>query len=104
VGHARAAGDRVVRVLELSRLCHLRWSTPRLVAPPPRPNEARTSVTLLGSTCCEDDVIGDAIIPPEHLAALDVGHRVLLTGVTGYAAGWNRSFAGVPAARIVTVA
>lgn len=101
---ARRAGDRELRVLELSRLCHLRWSTPRLVAPPPRPNHARAAITLLGATCCEDDVIGDALVPPEHLPALDVGARVLLSGVTGYAVGWNRAFAGVPAAQVVTVA
>ncbi len=116
---ARRAGERELRVLELSRLCHLRWSTPRLVAPPPRPpggrrggagetgarpNHARVAVTLLGATCCEDDVIGDAVVPPEHLAALDVGARVVLSGVTGYAVGWNRAFAGVPAAQVVTVA
>jgi diaminopimelate decarboxylase len=98
---------RAVRVLELSRLCHLRWSTPRLVAPPPRgarAGESRVAVTLLGATCCEDDLIGDALVPPDHLAALAVGQRVLLAGVSGYAAGWNRAFAGVPAARIVTVA
>ena len=101
---ARRADDREVRVLELSRLCHLRWSTPRLVAPPPRARADRVAVTLLGATCCEDDVIGDALVPPEHLPALDVGARVVLAGVSGYAAAWNRAFAGVPAARIVTVA
>ena len=69
-----------------------------------RPNHARVAVTLLGATCCEDDVIGDAVVPPEHLAALDVGARVVLSGVTGYAVGWNRAFAGVPAAQVVTVA
>jgi diaminopimelate decarboxylase len=103
VGHVLAAREHT-RVLDLSRLCHLRWSTPRLVAPPPKANEPRVAVTLLGATCCEDDVIGDALVPPEHLPALAVGARVILAGVTGYAAGWNRAFAGVPAARVVTVA
>ncbi|HUQ07152.1 MAG TPA: hypothetical protein VM261_31895 [Kofleriaceae bacterium] len=105
-GRILAARDlpREVRVLELSRLCHLRWSTPKLVAPPPRAGEPRVAVTLLGATCCEDDLIGDARVPPEFLAQLEPGARVLLAGVTGYAAGWNRAFAGVPAARIVTVA
>lgn len=101
---ARERDGRQVRVLALSRLCHLRWSTPKLVAPPPRPGEPRTAVTLLGATCCEDDVIADALVPPDHLAALEVGARVVLAGVTGYAAGWNRAFAGVPAAHVITVA
>jgi diaminopimelate decarboxylase len=103
VGRVLAAREHA-RVLDLSRLCHLRWSTPRLVAPPPKPNEPRVRLTLLGATCCEDDVIGDALVPPEHLPALAVGARVILAGVTGYAAGWNRAFAGVPAAQVVTVA
>ncbi len=101
---AREVGGRPARVLELSRLCHLRWSTPRLVAPPPRPGESRATVVLLGATCCEDDVIGDARVPPEHVGALAVGARVIVAGVSGYAVGWNRAFAGVPAARVVTVA
>lgn len=100
---ARDDGTRAIRVLELSRLCHLRWSTPRLVAPPPKPGEPRVAVTLLGATCCEDDTIADALIPPEHLPALDVGGRVIFAGINGYAAGWNRAFAGVPAARVLTV-
>jgi diaminopimelate decarboxylase len=104
VGRANDSRSRTTRVLDLSRLCHLRWSTPRLVAPPPKPNEPRVAVTLLGATCCEDDVIGDALVPPEHLPSLAIGSRVILAGVTGYAAGWNRAFAGVPAARVLTVA
>jgi diaminopimelate decarboxylase len=95
--------ERAVRVVELSRLCHLRWSTPRLVAPPPRAGEPRVAVMLLGATCCEDDLIGDALVPPEFLAQLEPGARALFAGVSGYAAGWNRAFAGVPAARVIIV-
>src|SRR5215831_17836246 len=36
VAAARALDDRELRVLDLSRSCHLRWSQPELVAPPPR--------------------------------------------------------------------
>lgn len=97
---ARAIAGREVRVLSLSRLCHLRWSSPRLVAPPPRPGQA-VAVTLLGATCSEDDVIADAKVPAEALPAL--GERVTLADVTGYAAAWNRAFAGVPAARVLVV-
>lgn len=97
---ARTIADRAVRVLSLSRLCHLRWSSPRLVAPPPMPGQA-TALTLLGATCCEDDVIADARVAPDDVPAL--GARVVLAAVSGYAAAWNRGFAGVPAARILVV-
>jgi ornithine decarboxylase len=95
---SRAIGGRETRTLSLSRLCHLRWSSPRLVSPPPRAGEG-VPLTLLGATCCEDDVIADALVPADAVPA--VRDRVVLSAVSGYAAAWNRSFAGVPAARIV---
>ena len=97
---ARTIAGRAVRVLSLSRLCHLRWSSPRLVAPPPRAGHG-TALSLLGATCCEDDVIADAQVPPDAVPA--VGDRVVLAAVSGYAAAWNRGFAGVPAARVLVV-
>lgn len=99
----RMVGERMACVLELSRLAHLRWCTPRLVAPPPRAGAPRLGVELWGASCCEDDRIDDAWVPVEHAGALAVGEQVVLAGVTGYAAAWNRGFAGVPAARVITV-
>jgi diaminopimelate decarboxylase len=93
----RDVGDRVVSVVELSRVCHLRWSQPELVTPPPRA-EARDKIVLLGPTCYEEDVIGEWIVEREHVAK-----RVVLRNVTGYALAWNTSFAGVPAATVVTI-
>ncbi|HVV88275.1 MAG TPA: hypothetical protein VHE35_34775, partial [Kofleriaceae bacterium] len=97
---ARTVAGREVRVLSLSRLCHLRWSSPRLVAPPPPPGGG-AAVSLLGATCCEDDVIADARVPADAVPA--IGDRVVLAAVSGYAAAWNRAFAGIPAARVVLV-
>ncbi|MBK9036996.1 MAG: hypothetical protein IPL61_38055 [Myxococcales bacterium] len=88
------------RVLTLSRLCHLRWSTPRLCAPPPPPGAGRRLV-LVGATCCEDDVIGDAVVPAD--LALAEGELAIVAGVSGYAAAWNHGFAGVPAATVRAV-
>lgn len=95
---ARTIGGRAARVLSLSRLCHLRWSSPRMVARPPRAGEA-VALTLLGATCCEDDVIADARVPAHELPA--VGARVVLAAVSGYAVAWNRGFAGIPPAQVV---
>ena len=96
----RTAAGHDARVLALSRLCHLRWSTPVLCAPPPRGDDRR-ALLLLGATCCEDDVIGDAIVP--RGCALPEGALAIVAGVSGYAIAWNRGFAGVPAARVILV-
>jgi diaminopimelate decarboxylase len=92
---SRDVGDRVLRVTELSRICHLRWSQVELIARAPRPGEGR-KVQLVGPTCYEDDVIGEWIVEPEHVAT-----RVVLGNVSGYALAWNTTFGGVPAADVV---
>ena len=92
---ARDAGDRLLCVTELSRNCHLRWSQVELVAKAPRPGEGR-KVQIVGATCYEDDVIGEWIVEPAHVA-----ERIVLRNVSGYALAWNTSFGGVPAADVV---
>ena len=99
---ARTVDGQPVPVLALSRLCHLRWSTPRLCAPPPTAAD-RQRLVLVGATCCEDDVLGDAVVPAAVAAALGEGALAIVAGVSGYAAAWNRGFAGVPAASVITV-
>jgi len=91
----RELGDRTLRVVELSRICHLRWSQVELVARVPRPGEGR-KVQLVGPTCYEDDTIGEWIVEP-----VEVAERIVLRNVNGYALAWNTSFGGVPAADVV---
>jgi diaminopimelate decarboxylase len=92
---SRDAGDRVLRITELSRICHLRWSQVELVARAPRPGQGR-KLQLVGPTCYEDDVIGEWIVEPDQLT-----ERIVLGNVSGYALAWNTSFGGVPAANVV---
>nr|HEX4314897.1 hypothetical protein [Kofleriaceae bacterium] len=93
-----AAGDaRPLRVLDLSRACHLRWSQPQLVAPAPAPGTGR-AIAWVGPTCYEDDLVGEFVADP---ARFPVGARVVLANITGYALAWNHAFAGVPAATVV---
>jgi diaminopimelate decarboxylase len=92
---SRELADRVLSVVELSRICHLRWSQVELVARAPRPGEGR-KVQLVGPTCYEDDMIGEWIVEPAQLA-----DRVVLRNVSGYALAWNTSFGGVPAADVI---
>jgi ornithine decarboxylase len=99
IAAARTLDDRELRVLELSRSCHLRWSQPELVAPPPRTGAGRPTL-FVGPTCYEDDAIGEWTVEPPRFAA---GRRAVFRNVTGYAVAWNAGFAGVPPAEIVLV-
>ena len=94
---ARALDDRDLRILDLSRICHLRWSQPSLVEPAPRPGHARKLV-LAGPTCYEDDLLGEWQVDDARVYAPST--PVLLRDITGYAVAWNSGFAGVPAATV----
>jgi ornithine decarboxylase len=93
---ARELDDRALRVLDLSRSCHLRWSQVELVGNAPRPGSGR-DVVLAGPTCFEDDVIGEWRTEED----LPVGARAIVRHVTGYAVAWNTGFHGVPPADVV---
>jgi diaminopimelate decarboxylase len=96
---ARSLRDRELRVVELSRVCHLRWSQVELVARAPHPGRGR-DVLVVGPTCFEDDVIGEWAIDPAELA---IGAHATVRNVTGYALAWNTGFGGVPPADVVLV-
>jgi len=121
VGHVRVAREiagRSVRVLDLSRACHLRWQRVRPVAGwlpdgsgwaplsggiPPAPGEVH-KVLFTGPTCYEEDVIGEWKLGPDRAGRLwPEGARLALAGVDGYALAWNSGFGGVPAAAVVLV-
>jgi diaminopimelate decarboxylase len=91
----RELADRVLQIVELSRICHLRWSQVDLVCRAPHPGAGR-KVQLVGPTCYEEDVIGEWTVDPTHVA-----DRIVLRDVSGYALAWNTSFGGVPAADVV---
>jgi diaminopimelate decarboxylase len=57
-------------------------------------------VLFVGPTCYEEDVVGEWTVDPSQWPA---GARVVLRDVTGYAAGWNTGFGGVPPADVVMV-
>jgi len=99
IAASRELDDRELRVLELSRSCHLRWSQPELVAPPPRTGAGR-AVLFVGPTCYEDDVLGEWIVEPARFLA---GGLAVLRHVTGYAVAWNTGFGGVAPADVVIV-
>jgi len=99
VAAARALDDRELRILDLSRCCHLRWSQPELVAPPPRTAAGRR-VLFVGPTCYEDDVLGEWTTEPDRYPAAG---RVVLRHITGYAVAWNTGFAGIAPADVLLV-
>ncbi|HSN30128.1 MAG TPA: hypothetical protein VLT45_27765 [Kofleriaceae bacterium] len=94
---ARDLGDRELRVCDLSRAAHLRWSQPELVGYPPHAGAGR-SVLFAGPTCYEEDVLGEWTVDPSHFPP---EQRVVLRDVTGYAVSWNTGFGGVPPADVV---
>ena len=94
---ARTLDDRALCVLALSRICHLRWSQPQLVTPPPHTGAGRPTL-FVGPTCYEDDVLGEWIVEPARFQA---GAMAILRNVTGYALAWNTGFGGVAPADIV---
>ncbi|MDX2088913.1 MAG: hypothetical protein SFX73_13735 [Kofleriaceae bacterium] len=94
---ARGLRDRRLCVVDLSRLCHLRWSQIELVGAAPH---AGTGVGMLvgGPTCSEEDVLGEWTVRPDVLGS---GERVVFRHVTGYAVAWNTGFGGVSPADVV---
>jgi len=94
---AREIDGRPLRVVELSRVCHLRWSHVELVGTPPHPGAGVTTL-VVGPTCFEEDVLGEWVVEPARLA---VGTRLVVRHVTGYAVAWNTGFGGVPPADVV---
>jgi len=52
----RSAGDRDLAVLELSRICHLRWSSIDLISRAPHPGRGRKTL-VVGPTCFEEDAL-----------------------------------------------
>lgn len=88
---ARTLDDRELRVLDLSRACHLRWSQPALVDGAPRPGHGR-KILFAGPTCYEDDVLGEWIVDDRR--DYRPGEAAVLRNITGYALAWNTGFAG----------
>lgn len=97
---ARELDDRLLRVVDLSRTCHLRWSAVELCGAAPHAGDGRSTL-FVGPTCFEDDVLGDWIVDPADFGG---GARVVVRNVSGYALAWNSGFGGVPPADVVVVA
>ncbi len=98
-GHVTAArelDDRPLRVVDLSRLCHLRWSHVELIGRSPQ--HAARPTLFVGPTCFEDDSLGEWTVEPPP-----VGARVAVRNVSGYAVAWNTGFGGIPPADVVLI-
>ena len=93
---ARELEDRPLRVVDLSRLCHLRWSHVELIGRSPQ--HAARPTLFVGPTCFEDDSLGEWTVEPPP-----VGARVAVRNVSGYAVAWNTGFGGVPPADVMLI-
>jgi diaminopimelate decarboxylase len=92
-----------VRVVDLSRVGHLKWSNSAPRVPLPVVNHSRSILEIVGPTCYEDDLFLRQCLEETQDAdtLLPVGSLVLLEGVTGYSSAWNHSFNGLPQAQVV---
>lgn len=93
----RELADRRLCVVDLSRLCHLRWSQVELVGAAPHAGTG-VGVLVVGPTCSEEDVLGEWTVRPDMLGR---GDRVVFRYVSGYAVAWNVGFGGVSPADVV---
>ena len=89
-------------VLDISRECHLRWSTPRLLVPPAN-GASRRRILFVGPTCYEADVIGSFQVPEAANGTFPVrrGDRLIFSCVSSYSASWNTGFNGIAPAQVV---
>jgi cysteine synthase A len=106
---ARSEREREIRILGLSRACHLKWTSPLLLNAlgarvgneTPVEKSAGPRIEIVGPTCFEDDRFCETIIPAEGAQeVLPVGALVVFGSITGYAAEWNASFNGIPPAEV----
>ncbi len=101
--------SKFVRVVStLSKECHLRWMEERFKVRFHNFTDTEKSTSelekksrryrLIGPTCTEIDHLGEfelGMNPPSR------GDIISLSGINGYCVAWNRSFNGVPEAKVI---
>jgi diaminopimelate decarboxylase len=111
---ARTVGSTRIRLLNLSRACHVRWAHPRLLNVVPAPEGALPKLKkassgaprllCVGPTCYEDDTFPEVLVGEaaegNGRTLLPEGDTVVFGGITGYSCAWNSSFNGIPPAEV----
>lgn len=86
--------------LNLSQECHLRWGRPVLCEiPVATKKKMKTHFLFAGPSSLESDKILQIEIL-QGILSLQVGDPVIFGHIAGYCVAWNRSFNGIPAAKI----
>lgn len=100
---ARSVPGREIRVLDISRVGHMKWSNSAPRVDVPVANGGSTRLELVGPTCYEDDCFLRVPLAAgsDARSLLPEGERIVFEGVTGYSAAWNHSFNGLPEAAVV---
>ena len=96
-----ALGCRIIT--DISRECHLRWSSPTLRWAPPKSEPGITErVHLVGPTCYEADMIGSFTVRrTSEGRELAPGACLVLANISSYAAAWNSAFNGIAKAEVI---
>lgn len=96
--------DGYVYTLDLSAPWHLHWSKPVLLQDERDPGEAAREVSawMFGPTCSEHDFLGEFKVPaPRERGPFAPGDLVTFGSISSYSVSCNRSFNGIPPARLV---
>lgn len=92
-------------VLNLSRECHLKWSSPKSIVvlnkSPKTPKHLKGKINIYGLTSFEGDKIIECTFEKETPIA--IGDYILFDNISGYSVAWNHSFNGLPPAQVVFI-
>jgi len=88
--------------LDISRVCHLQWSTPAVLLRQEGWQGDTERVVFYGCTCLDRDIVTAAELPRDRGGELMIraGDELILSNVSSYSAMWNREFNGIAAAPV----
>lgn len=88
--------------LDLSKECHLRWSSPKLLYNYSDLSNKQIKVVFYGPTCYEGDKLGEfqVLVENESIPPYNIGDLVLFSNITGYSVSWNTTFNGINTAKV----
>lgn len=88
----------------ISKICHLQWSFPKLMIPPGGSSGQSTELVIYGPSQHEQDIIGKFVMPEWQASDLSNFFRqqrtLIFANVCGYSWSFNCTFNGIPQAKV----
>ena len=101
--------DQILIEVNLSKECHLKWSSPKNISLMNLENnednheeqlsDQSKPLRIFGSTCFEGDHILDSLLTQR--SPIRPGTFLLFDNVSGYSVAWNHEFNGIPKAEVI---